>query len=68
MISNDNKIAEFTEKVLIVVGVVLAAILVTRFISYTIDVILLLFGAILLAIFLRGLADLVNRYTKLSEG
>jgi len=68
MTSNDNKITEFTKKVLIVVGVILAAIFVTLFIFYTIDVILLLFGAVLLAIFLRGLADLVNRYTKLSEG
>lgn len=68
MISNDNNITEFTKKVLIVVGVVLTAILVTLFIYYTIDVVLLLFGAVLLAIFLRGLADLLNRYTKISEG
>ena len=68
MISNDNNITEFTKKVLVVVGVVLAAILVTLFIFYTIDVVLLLFGAVLLAIFLRGLADLLNRYAKISEG
>ncbi len=68
MTSNDNNIPEFTKKVLIVVGVILAAILLTLFFFYTIDVILLLFGAVLLAIFLRGLADLVSRYTGLSEG
>ncbi|HVE56018.1 MAG TPA: AI-2E family transporter [Pyrinomonadaceae bacterium] len=68
MTSNDNNITEFTKKVLIVVGVVLAAILITLFIYYTIDVVLLLFGAVLLAIFLRGLADLLNRYTNISEG
>lgn len=68
MTSNDKNIAQFTKKVLIVVGVILAAILVTLFLFYTINVVLLLFGAVLLAIFLRGLADLVNRYTNLSEG
>jgi predicted PurR-regulated permease PerM len=68
MTSNTEEKRGFTEKMLIAVGVILAAILVLLFIYYTIDVILLLFGAILLAIFLRGLADLLNRYTKLSEG
>jgi predicted PurR-regulated permease PerM len=68
MTSNTEEKRGFTEKMLIAVGVILAAILLILFIYYTIDVILLLFGAILLAIFLRGLADLLNRYTKLSEG
>ncbi len=35
---------------------------------YVFDVILLLFAGVLLAVFLRGLADLTRRYTKLSEG
>ncbi len=68
MASNTEKTIEFTKKVLITVGVVILAILLVLAIIYIFDVILLLFGAILLAIFLRGLADLVNRYTKLSEG
>jgi len=68
MTSNDNTTAEFTKKVLITAGIILAAILITLFVSYTIDVVLLLFGAILLAIFLRGLADLLSRYTKISDG
>lgn len=68
MASINNQTSEFVKKVLITVGVVLAAVFVTLFIYYTIDIVLLLFGAILLAIFLRGLADLLNRYTKLSEG
>jgi predicted PurR-regulated permease PerM len=59
---------DFVERVLIVVGVVGATILVVLLIYFAVDVLLLLFGAILLAIFLRGLAHLVNRYTKLSEG
>lgn len=32
------------------------------------DVVLLIFAAVLIAIFLRGLADLLNRYAKVSEG
>lgn len=68
MASNDNKTTEFTKKVLITVGIVILAILIVLAIIYVFDVILLLFGAILLAIFLRGLADLLNRYTKISEG
>ena len=35
---------------------------------YVFDVILLLFGAILLATFLHGLANIVRRYSRLSEG
>ena len=59
---------DFTNRVLIIVGIVTLAILLIWAVIYIFDVILLLFGAILLAIFLRGLADLVNRYTRLSEG
>jgi predicted PurR-regulated permease PerM len=68
MTSNDYGTTKFIHKVLITVGVILAAIFVTLFVYYTIDVLLLLFGAVLLAIFLRGLADLLNRYLKISEG
>jgi predicted PurR-regulated permease PerM len=35
---------------------------------YVFEVILLLFGAILLAIFLHGLANIARRYLRLSEG
>ena len=35
---------------------------------YVLDVILLLFGAVLLAIFLHGLATIARRYLRLSEG
>lgn len=68
MSSYNYKITEFTQKMLIAVGIILAAVLVALFVYYAIDVVLLFFGAVLLAIFLRGLADLVNRYTKISEG
>ena len=58
----------FTKKVLITVGVVILAVLLITAFIFVFDVVLLLFAAVLLAIFLRGLADLLNRYTKLSEG
>ena len=58
----------FTHRVLIVVGIVTLTILLVWGAIYVIDVILLLFAAALLAVFLRGLAELTRRYTKLSEG
>ncbi|HEX9960022.1 MAG TPA: AI-2E family transporter [Pyrinomonadaceae bacterium] len=58
----------FTHRVLIVVGVVTLAILLVWGAIYVIDVILLFFAAALLAVFLRGLAELTRRYTRLSEG
>jgi predicted PurR-regulated permease PerM len=68
MNSYNYKTTEFTQKTLIAVGIILAAVLVTLFVYYAIDVVLLFFGAVLLAIFLRGLADLINRETRISEG
>jgi predicted PurR-regulated permease PerM len=65
----ENKLNQpFVTRLLIIVGVILAAILLIVLVYFTIDVLLLVFGAVLLAIFLRGLSDLVNRYTRLSEG
>ncbi|MDQ3798780.1 MAG: AI-2E family transporter [Acidobacteriota bacterium] len=58
----------FTHRVLIVVAVVTLAILLVWGAIYVIDVILLVFAAALLAVFLRGLAELTRRYTRLSEG
>lgn len=60
--------SEFTRKTLIVVGIILATILIVEFVYYAIDVVLLFFGAILLAIFLHGLANLVRREIKISQG
>ena len=58
----------YVQKVLIAVGIALLAYLLYLLFFSIFDVILLVFAAVLLAVFLRGLADLVNRYTKLSEG
>jgi predicted PurR-regulated permease PerM len=58
---------QFVKRVLIAVSLVLAMILLLVLVYFTIDVLLLIFAAVLLSVFLRGLADLVNRYTRLSE-
>ncbi|MGC2235036.1 MAG: AI-2E family transporter [Pyrinomonadaceae bacterium] len=63
--SNSNQ--QFVRRVLITVSLVLAMILLLVLVYFTIDVLLLIFAAVLLSVFLRGLADLVNRYTRLSE-
>lgn len=60
--------ADFTKKSLIVIGLILTTILVVEFIYFAIDVVLLFFGAILLAVFLKGLADLVRSKVNISEG
>jgi predicted PurR-regulated permease PerM len=65
-----NSFAEdgFVRRVLTAVAIVAFSILLVWALMYIFDVILLLFAAILLAIFLHGLADYVIRYTGLSEG
>lgn len=68
MISTEKTNEEFTKKVLIFVGISAFVVLFIWVFTYVFDVILLLFAAILIAIFLRGLANLTRRYTKLSEG
>jgi predicted PurR-regulated permease PerM len=57
----------FIKKVLIVIGLVLLAILLAVTVYFTIDVILLIFSAALIAIFLRGLAMPVGRYLKIGD-
>ncbi|MFN2500948.1 MAG: AI-2E family transporter [Pyrinomonadaceae bacterium] len=57
----------FVERVLITIGFVVLAVLLIALLYFTFDVILLLFAAVLLAIFLRGLADLLGRYLHIRE-
>ncbi len=68
MISTTESTREFTKRVLIIVAIVMLTIILVWTLTYIFDVVLLLFAGILLAIFLRGLADLSRRYTHLSEG
>lgn len=65
-----NSAAErsYVNKVLIAIGVVLLAILLLLLIYFTVDVILLIFSAVLIAIFLRGLAIPVARKLNIGEG
>ena len=65
-LTSENRI--FTQRVLTIVGIVTATVLLIWAMMYVVDVILLLFAAVLLAVFLRGLSELTRRYTKLSEG
>ena len=58
----------FARRVLITVGFVVLTLLLLILLYFTFDVILLIFGAALLAIFLRGLAEVIGRFTNLSEG
>jgi predicted PurR-regulated permease PerM len=57
----------FSQKVLNAVGIVVSAALLLLLFYFTIDVIMLIFSAALFAIFLRGLALPLSRYTKLPE-
>ena len=68
MIPTPNSNQKFVRRVSITVAIVIAALLFVLLIYYAIDIILLLFAAVLIAIFLRGLGDLIRRYTNLSEG
>lgn len=58
----------FTRKVLLTVGLVCLTVLLLTLLYFTFDVLLLIFAAALLAIFLRGLADILCRYTNIPEG
>ncbi|HEX8287579.1 MAG TPA: AI-2E family transporter [Pyrinomonadaceae bacterium] len=58
----------FARRVLITTSIVLLVLLGLLLVYFAVDVLLLLFGAILLAIFLHGLANISRRYLRLSEG
>jgi len=58
----------FTHRLLLTVGVVCLTLFLLFIVYFTFDVILLMFAAALLAIFLRGLADPIARYAKIGEG
>ena len=58
----------FVSRVLIAVAVVCLVLLGLALFYFTFDIILLIFAAALLAIFLRGLADILRRWVPLGEG
>ncbi len=57
----------FARKVLIAVGLICLTLLLLLLVYFAFDVLLLVFGASLLAIFLRGLADVLCRFVNVSE-
>lgn len=68
MISEENSDRKFTSRVLIICAIVTLIVLSVLAVIYVFDVVVLLFGAILLAIFLHGLANVARRYGRISEG
>ncbi len=63
--ASDNS---FTRKILLTIGLVCLTVLSLILLYFTFDVVLLIFAAALLAIFLRGLADILCKYTSVPEG
>ena len=66
--SSENSNQTFTHRVLIICGIITFIILLVLGAIYVVDVLLLFFGAVLVAIFLHGLANISRRYLRLSEG
>ncbi|MEJ7624671.1 MAG: AI-2E family transporter [Pyrinomonadaceae bacterium] len=58
----------YTERVLIAIGLVLAVLLCLTLVYFAFDILMLVFAAALLAIFLRGLAEILRRWIPISEG
>ena len=68
MVAKEASTESFAGRVLITIGFVLLAFLLITLLYFTFDVVLLIFAAALLAIFLRGLAEIAGRFVKLSDG
>lgn len=58
----------FARRVVVAVGITLAMLLVLLLLWYAVDVLMLVFAGVLLAIFLRGLSDTLCERTRLSGG
>jgi predicted PurR-regulated permease PerM len=59
--------ASFVHRTLLVVGIVAVFVIVMLTVIFAADVFLVIFGGVLLAIFVRGLSDPLHRRTGLSE-
>lgn len=68
MASKERPDQTFAGRVLVTIGFVVLTLLLLIFLYYTFDVVLLIFGATLLAIFLHGLAEILGRFVRISEG
>jgi predicted PurR-regulated permease PerM len=65
--SQINSLWSFTQRVLLIVGIVSAAVLLLLFLWQSLEVLLLVFTGILLAVLFRSLGNFVSKYTPLSE-
>ncbi|MBK8304600.1 MAG: AI-2E family transporter [Chloracidobacterium sp.] len=63
-----NNDKSYISRVLIAVAVVCLVVLGLALVYFTFDIILLIFAAALLAIFLRGLADILRKWIPIGEG
>ncbi len=59
--------SNYTQRLLITVAIVFLSVLCLAFIYFTFDILLLIFAAVLVAIFLRGLADILRRWIPIGE-
>lgn len=59
---------QFVKRVLIICIIITLIILAVIGVSYIVDILMLVFAAVLIAVFLRGLADLLNDRIKIGEG
>lgn len=57
----------FANRVLLAASITVLTVLVLLFVYYTFDVLLLFFAAVLLAVFLRGLADFLGRFVNIGD-
>lgn len=67
MMADSNQLS-FSQKVATACGLVAASALLLALLYYTFDVVMLVFAAALLAIFLAGLAEIIKPYVKLGDG
>ena len=67
MTSDTKPQQSFARRVLLAAGISVLTVLVLLFIYFAFNVLLLFFAAVLLAVFLRGLADLIGRFVKIGD-
>lgn len=67
MTSNSKPQQLFANRVLLAIGMTLLTVLLLVFVYYVFDVLLLFFAAVLLAVFLRGLADILGRLVRIGD-
>lgn len=60
--------ASFVKRLLTICAVITLIILLVIGVGYIIDILMLAFAAVLIAVFLRGVADLLNERLNISEG